>query len=287
MDRKPTSHSVAEEAAQRQASSAAAATLQRYKAEGALLRAEITDKERMAKTGLSALKGHQHELTLLENHIITEVKNISSRMNNTKTRTSLLEIAVEENINKADEDMGRRGGLETELDSLKKRLNPIIFAALRSENNALQQEVTGATFLLQSSKEAEARAFATSVQKHEAVKAQQEAVKITAQQQADARQDQEEQFQSAVKESEENKAKADTQTMTAKAVIAARCQPKWEGINTTKTEELETCHKMEEELTVVDAQKEILKQTMKAQQTADAVSSDTEIPEEKIDFGFG
>jgi len=266
--------SAAGAAAEKQSEATQRASSQRLQAEGVLLRAQIQQTETSGAHALENLKADRLAMSQLEGRIIEDVQIIGAKMNETKKRTAKVQEAVQENINKRSEDAGRKASLDLELRKLHERVSPVIYAALDAENMALKAEISEVTGLLAKAKRSEVGSYVQLVQNEAEMKGQQMA---SAAAQAAVRQAEEDgrvMIGKALQEASKNKAKAEILLQKSNAKIAERCNPEWDKRDEETDEEVKKCRSIQEELLIVNAQKDTLLQTLKAQQTAAATDDE-------------
>eukprot|EP00929_Paragymnodinium_shiwhaense_P013977 TRINITY_DN121830_c0_g1_i1.p1 TRINITY_DN121830_c0_g1~~TRINITY_DN121830_c0_g1_i1.p1 ORF type:complete len:613 (-),score=214.72 TRINITY_DN121830_c0_g1_i1:56-1894(-) len=255
-------------AGEMQAEATQKANLQRLRAEMAMLQSEIQRKEHAGLSALDSLTKDSTALNLLETSIITEVRNISHMTQASKQREVLLQKSVQENIGKTEEELGRKKGLHKQVLELHERVSPVVFAALEAENDALNQELDGAIVLVEQSNAATARAFAGVQQLTATEQAQQVAADSAAQAVVTAQEEGKKQLKLAVDQTAESKRKSAALLRQAQEAIAKLCQPKWDVRVADTTKEKKDCDQNKQQLMVVQAQQETLKQTLAAAQTA-------------------
>eukprot|EP00928_Gymnodinium_smaydae_P068084 TRINITY_DN5114_c0_g1_i1.p1 TRINITY_DN5114_c0_g1~~TRINITY_DN5114_c0_g1_i1.p1 ORF type:complete len:611 (-),score=202.59 TRINITY_DN5114_c0_g1_i1:46-1824(-) len=262
----------AEQAAMRHAENLAKASSQRLRAEGAILAAEVVRKEKSGREALVPLREEQTRLEALEQRLVAEVQNLTGRMNVSKDRTLMLQQEAQANVGKGDEASGRLRGLDEQIRGLHQRVSPVVYAAIQAENRALEEELKQATIMLMQSKTVEARSHAAASQMSAELEAQTEATRLVAETAEKAKEEGKRQVEVAVQQSAQARAKARALEEQAQSVIAERCQAQWDKRSSEKNAAVAECKQNREELSIVQAQRDMLQQTLQAKQTASAAA---------------
>jgi len=247
-----------------------AASEQRLLAEGAILRAEIQRADGAAERGLVALQEAQINLRALENRIVAEVDNVTAKMNATRLHSITVSKSLEENRGVQTEEMSKKHIVQVRLSALQQQVSPVIYNALKSENEAYTMELGHAMDLLSKSKEGEAFAVAAAQQMESEIVAQRDAVKTAMEAVKEAREEGKKQLGIAVEESDKKMAEAAELKERAKAALGNICRAKWDVRGKEMGEKLKVCKQRKEELSIANAQRDTLKQTLQSQQAATA-----------------
>jgi len=274
LSKKIPKQSAAEAASEMQAEATQKANNERLRAEMGLLQAEIQRTDLSSHEALATLTTDRTALNMLETGIILEVRNISNRTTVSKHRFTLLQKAIEENIGKSEEELGRKKGLTKEFHLLQERVSPVVFAALTAENDALNKELQGAIDMVAEAKVEEAKAYAYVQQLTADENAQVSAVETAAASVDKAQEQGKEQLDRAVKQAEANKEKSMALMQKANEALKKICGKKWEEREEETDKEKEECKQNKQQLTVVQAQIQTLKSTLEASQTAEAVADE-------------
>jgi len=264
--------STAASAAQGQADEFYKAEFQNMMAEGALVRAEIQKKEKDVVQAIKTLRKAKWDLMVLEGDIKNETGSIDGRINATKMRGRELARSLSTNTGVQTSDLETKRGLQLQLKDLQKRLSPVVYDALRAENDAYTVEVKQAMALVQDSKVDEARGAAQAQQAKAAEAAFQKAAKVAEDALRDAEEEGQKKLQEAVAAAAANRKEQEKRRSAALEVINKKCKVEWKQRAAENDKKIEQCKKMEQELLMVQAQKQTLEQTLKAQQTANAAT---------------
>lgn len=263
--------SVAATVAQQYAVASAQAAEQRLIAEGAILRDEIHGAETSGEHAFRSLQRAQIELKGLEESIITEIRNITSRIDGTKHQCEVTHKSLQENRGVGAADLARKHAVQVRVSTLQQQVSPVVLATLQAENEAYESELRHATVLLQQSKAAEAVALVAAQQLEVELGAQQGSAAAATKAVKQAQMEGERQLEVAVQDALARQADSAKVQAQAEAALAATCSSKWEKRQSDKDAEVQTCQQQKEELAVLQAQRDTLEQTLQAQQTAAAV----------------
>lgn len=268
LSKKMPKQSAAAAASEMQGEATQKANNERLRAEVALLQAEIQRVDHAGQDALGSLTTDRTALNLLETNIIVQVRNISNKTHQAKTRTLLLQQAVQANIGQIEEAMGQKKGLTKDLHNWQQRVSPVVFAALQAENDALEKELAGAVDLVTQANVEEAKAFAQVQQFAADREAQEAAADAAAQSVITAEEEGQKQLEKAVAAAKASKEKSAALLQKANDALRAACKPKWDKREEETAKEKEECDANAQQLAVVQAQQEMLKQTVQAAQTA-------------------
>eukprot|EP00929_Paragymnodinium_shiwhaense_P045631 TRINITY_DN23286_c0_g1_i1.p1 TRINITY_DN23286_c0_g1~~TRINITY_DN23286_c0_g1_i1.p1 ORF type:complete len:860 (+),score=298.55 TRINITY_DN23286_c0_g1_i1:118-2697(+) len=261
-------HSAAAASAERQAEQTQMANLQRLRAESAMLQAEIQRVEGFSANGMDHLKKELKQISDVELNIIKEVRDMGHRMAASKEKTVMMEQSSKANFVATVELQGRKKIQAKELGEWQEKVNPVVFAAVEAENDALELELEQALQILTQAKTEETSAYSFVEQMHAAKAAQEQAVATAQKAREMAVQEGRLQVQAAIEASKVHKGDSQKLFEQAWRIIAARCKATWDERDATKGAELQQCRQNKQELTVVMAQKATLEQTLQAAETA-------------------
>lgn len=260
-------------ATERQAKAVSEAARQRLAAEGAILRQEIIKTESSGAQALGSLKELQVEFKSLEQNLVTEVHNISAKMNLTKAHSLAVGKSLADNHGVQAEDLARKHATQVRLATLQQQVSPVVYSSLHAENDAYESELRHAVELLTKSKSAEALATVAAEQLEAEVSAQRDAVESTAKALQEARIEGERQLQTAVSEASAGETEAAQVQTQAEDALTTKCSDKWEARKSEKEAETNQCKEQKAKLSIVQAQRDTLETALQAQQSADAASA--------------
>lgn len=263
----PTEEAAAGATLQHEESSKKAA-MQRLLAERALLIDQVRKTEDNVAHAFAALKETRLELMTLEQHLVEEIRNITTEMNLTVEHTIEVSRAADENRVRKAEDNRNKFAVQTRLVALQEKLSPVRVASLRAENEAYSSELKHAVSLLERSKAAEALAAATAQQTAAEVEAQQRQVQESAESIQQARIEGRRLLAAAVAEATVGKARANATAQAAGAALEATCNTTWQARQQEVDKALAICNDQRAELSVLVVAKETLQQTLRSQQAS-------------------
>lgn len=254
------------EAAKRQAQATAQATEQRLLSEGALLKAAIRKVELTVSNEIKNLHQSLSEYDELQASILSEVQILEAKIAQEKARIQSLTVSLQENVATENEDMGMEKMLQEELAKLRGGISPITVATLQGENDALQAELNQAALLLAESQGAEAHAIVNAQEAKAQADAARESQGIAEESMRQARAEGEKQLKAEIAKMKESQDKSQMMLQKAEGAIAARCRDPWKTRQEEKDVEMAQCNRDKDELVMVKAQEDTLKQTLEAQQ---------------------
>mmetsp|Transcript_137242 Transcript_137242/g.426487 ORF Transcript_137242/g.426487 Transcript_137242/m.426487 type:complete len:200 (+) Transcript_137242:942-1541(+) len=193
---------------------------------------------------------------------------MKAEINETKMRRLELAEVIGNATGTHEEDVQRRRGFEGQLAMLRKRLSPIAYGALKAENEAYSGEVKQATLLVQESKLAEAKAASKAQQLKAQLSAQRRAAVAASKDAEKAQQESQRQLESVVAAASEDLEQAERQKEKAEEAIKKKCAVPWKDRSEEHEVLLRDCRQLQEEVIVTKAQREVLRQTLKAETTA-------------------
>jgi len=260
--------SYAAAAAEEQAVAVGKADRQRILAETALLRAEVRRAEAGTIQAIGSLRTAQDDLKALQGSVTRRMEAIKVQLNATKFRRLGLAEIIGNTSGAREEDVQRRRGYELQLRTLRERLSPISYGALKAENEAYQAELHQASSLVQESESAEAKAASQAQQLKAQVGAQDAAAKAAAETSQAAQEEGQHRLEAAVARTAADLEHAQEQKAKMEQVLAEKCQAEWQERSAVHQVKLDACRQIQQELMTTRAQQDVLKQTLKAQTTA-------------------
>jgi len=259
--------------AREQWTAARKATSQRLRAEEALLADQVRRSDAAGHQALAMLAQSKTRLELVERKIIEGIHDLKSQKNATKEHMHEVNRSLVDNLAAKEVDQQHRHDVHKRLVSLQMKLSPTRYTMLQSQNQAYQGELDSAQAMLQQAKAGEALTSSTLEQLQGEHAAMQTQVNDTAASLVEAETEGQRQIRLAIQEAEAGQQNAASLVQQAEETLEAKCRVKWEERTKTKEEEVKACEAKKAELTVVQAQRDTLEETLKSQQTSAAAST--------------
>lgn len=248
------------------------ASEQRLLAERALLVSETKKVESEDKDELARVKDLREDFETLEHNIVAEVRSMEARINAEKARLKTMKASLLENTQAEMEDVAAKEALDAQIAKLIKQIkeeeNPIVIATTEAQNDALQLELGNAYTLWKTAKQAETAARLNMDEAKSAEEASRKQLQIAEDAVQTASKEGQKKMAEAVKVAAANKAKSLAMIQKAQAAVAKRCKTKWDAIWKRKKAKLKTCKALKEDLTMEQAKKTSLLETLKAKAEA-------------------
>jgi hypothetical protein len=250
------------------------ATEQRLLAERALLISEVKKFEKEEVETIAKVKDLRDDLQILEWNILKETKEMEAKIEAEKEQVKTLSAALLENAQAETEDLTKKEAIDAKIAELVKQVhdeqNLILIATLEGQNDALQTELNDAYVMWKSAQTAEAGAKLSAGTIKSNVEAQQKGLALAQEAVTTATTEGQLKLTEAVRAATAQKDQAQANFDKAQAAVAARCKTTWDEIWTKKKTKLIKCKSMQEELTMEQAKKETLTQTLKAATAANS-----------------
>merc|ERR1719375_2435216 len=263
-----TKESALLETVQAHANVADEAAMQRLQAEKMILRAEQESQKEYAE-----LKQKTQVYDALKDHIVHQFNDIRSQMQGSVARIKVLNEGIRQNIAASSEAKTKVDLLDKTRQELIVELDPSKMAVVKAEHHALQDAYNRTEVTLHKSKLAETMAFTDAQEAKAGAMAAQEAVKISKEQALQAVAEGEAEVRAAVAEAEANKQEARKKKEDAAAALEMKCREEWDVRSATMKKQQTECKALKSELEVAQAQADTLKETLKAQVSADTVAA--------------
>jgi len=246
---------------------------QRLLAEHALLVSQVKKIETEGKQDVDRVKDLRNDMQTLEKNIVAQVRVLEERIKDEKERVKSLSVDLMENAQSEEESNTRKEAMDARIEKLIKEMheseNPITIATTEGQNQALEAELAEGYTLWKSAKMTETTALLNVDQAASEMAATRESLKLANKALAMAQKEARKKVAEAIKKAAAGKAKSQILIDKARTAILARCKPDWDEIWKKKRAKLVQCKSRKEELTMEQAKKETLVQTLKAQVASD------------------